>query len=148
MEPNVAIRFEKGSVYSRAQIHEVLGGGGRASLPTRGGEVVCACMLPGKNPRAPREMLVGGRERSVRLARAFAASGKAVPVFVRARAGVWVYAGTRRVRSVIDAPGAILALIAEGAPPDTALALLLEEDDRTSANPGDPEAASASETGR
>lgn len=148
MEPGVTIRFEKGSVYSRAQIHEVLGGGGRASLPTRGGEVVCACMLPGKNPRAPREMLIGGRERSVRLARAFAASGKAVPVFVRVRAGVWAYVGTRRVCSVIDEPGALLALIAEGAPPDTALALLLEEDAQASANPDGPAAAAPAGTGR
>lgn len=33
MEQGVAVPFEKGSVYTRGQIHEVVGGGTRAALP-------------------------------------------------------------------------------------------------------------------
>ena len=127
MEPGAEVRFERGSVYTRAQIHAALGGSRRASLPTRGGEVVCACLTRRRNPHAPEEMLVGGAGRTVRLARAFAASGRAVPVFVCGRPGGWEFAGERRVRALIEEPGALLALFAEGAPPGTAFALLLEE---------------------
>ena len=127
MEQAAAVPFERGSVYTRGQIHEALGGSARAALPTRGGKVVCACLTREKNPRAPEEMVIGSKDRAVRLARAFAASGEAVPVFVRTRRGGWEYTGERRVRAVIEEPGALLALVAEGAPLDIALALLLEE---------------------
>ena len=122
-----AVRFEKGSLYTRGQIHDAVGGSVRAALPTREGRVVCACLTFEKNPRAPEEMVIGAGEQAVRLARAFAASGEAVPVFVRARRGDWEYTGERRVRSVIEDPGALLALVAEGAPLDISLALRLEE---------------------
>jgi hypothetical protein len=122
-----AVRFEKGSLYTRGQIHEAFGGSVRAALPTLGGRVVCACLTFEKNPRAPEEMVIGTGEHAVRLARAFAASGEAVPVFVRTRRGDWEYTGERRVRSVIEDPGALLALVAEGAPLDISLALRLEE---------------------
>ena len=127
MAHGAAVRFEKGALYTRGQIHEALGGSSRAALPTRGGTVVCVCLTVEKNPRAPAEMVVGGNERAVRLARAFAASGAAVPVFVRSRRGGWEYAGERRVRRVIEDPGALLALVAEGAPPDISAAVQLEE---------------------
>jgi len=127
MEHGGAVSFEKGSVYTRRQIHEAVGGSARAALPTRGGTVVCACLTRERNPRAPQEMAVGGKGRAVRLARAFAASGEAVPVFVRARRGGWEYTGARRVRSVTEEPGALLALVAEGAPPDISVVLHLEE---------------------
>ena len=54
-------------------------------------------------------------------------SGEAVPVFVRLCRGGWAFEGERRVRAVVDEPGALLALVAEGAPADASLALLLEE---------------------
>jgi len=127
VEPAAAIRFEKGTCYTRVQIHEALGGSRRAALPTRGGRVVCACLTRRRNPRAPEEMVIGADERARRLARTFAASGAAVPVFVRTRPGEWEFSGERRVRRVVDEPGALLALIAEGAPPDARLALVLEE---------------------
>lgn len=106
--------------------------------------MVCVCMRQKKNPRAPQELLIGRRGNALRLARAFAASGKAVPVFVSARPGNWEYTGERRVRSLIDEPGAILALIAEGGPPDTSLALLLEEDPQGPFSTADPPAGTAS----
>lgn len=127
MEQGVPARFEKSSIYTRGQIHESLGGSPWAALPTRGRKVVCVCLTLEKNPRAPEEMVVGGTQRALRLARAFAASGAAVPVFVRTRRGGWEYTGERRVRSLIEEPGALLALVAEGAPPDIAAALHLEE---------------------
>ena len=49
MEPGVAVPFEKGSVYTRGQIREAVGGSARAALPTRGGRVVCACLTREKN---------------------------------------------------------------------------------------------------
>jgi hypothetical protein len=127
MDQGVAVPFEKGSVYTRGQIHEAVGGSARAALPTRGGKVVCVCLTREKNPRAPEEMVIGGQDRAIRLARAFAASGAAVPVFVRTRRGGWEYTGDRRVRMVIEEPGALLALVAEGAPLDISAALQLED---------------------
>ncbi|HWR98839.1 MAG TPA: hypothetical protein VN317_10500 [Candidatus Methanoperedens sp.] len=127
MEPREVARFEKGSLYTRERIGAALGGSRRAALVTRGGRVVCACLTRRRNPRAPEEIVIGSREREVRLARAFAASGAAVPVFVRAPGGGWEYAGQRRVRALVEEPGALLALVAEGAPTDASLALLLEE---------------------
>ena len=127
MERGGVAFFEKGRSYTRQQIHEALGGSRREALPTKGGNVVCACLTRRMNPRAPDEIVIGGAERALRRARSFAASGAAVPVFVRARRGGWEYAGERRVRSVIEEPGAVLSLVAEGAPADAALALLLEE---------------------
>jgi hypothetical protein len=96
-------------------------------MPTKGGKVVCLCLTRERNPRAPEEMVIGGHERSVRLARDLARSAAAVPVFVRVPRGGWEYAGERRVGVVIDEPGALLALVAEGAPAGASLALLLEE---------------------
>jgi hypothetical protein len=127
MEQGVAVPFEKGSVYTRGQIHAAVGGSARAALPTRGGKVVCVCLTREKNPRAPEEMAIGSQDRAVRLARAFAASGAAVPVFVRTGRGGWEYTGDRRVRTVIEDPGALLALVAEGAPLDISAALQLED---------------------
>jgi len=127
MEQGAAVRFEKNTFYTRRQIHEACGGSARAALPTRGGKIVCACLTHEKNPRAPQEMVIGSKDRAVRLARAFAASGEAVPVFVRTRRGGWEYTGERRVSRVIEDPGALLALVAEGAPLDISAALQLEE---------------------
>jgi hypothetical protein len=85
------------------------------------------------NPRAPEEIVIGSTKRLVVRARALAASGEAVPVFVSERSGIWEYAGERRVRAVIEDPGALLRLVAEGAPADVSLALVLEEAPATSA---------------
>lgn len=125
MEHNGAVRFEMGAVYTRGEIRAAVGGSARTALPTRGGRVVCACLTREMNPRAPLEMVICGKERAVKLARAFAASGAAVPVFVRTRRNAWEFAGVRRVHAVIEEPGALLALVAEGASPDISLALRL-----------------------
>jgi hypothetical protein len=140
--------FEKGRAYTREQIHLALGGSRREALPSKGGKVLCACLTPERNPRAPEEIVIGGQERAVRRARALTASGDAVPVFVRLRRGEWAFAGARRVRAVIEDPGALLAIIAEGAPSDASLALLLEEAPAGSgtaagAPPGSPAAPGA-----
>jgi hypothetical protein len=119
--------FQKGSIYTRQQIHETLGGSRREALPTKGGNIVCACLTRRMNPRAPDEIVIGGTERARKRARTFAASGAAVPVFVKAHRGGWECAGERRVRSVIEEPGALLSRVAEGAPADATRALLLEE---------------------
>lgn len=117
------VRFESGRPYTREEIHAALGGSRRAALVTRGGSVVCLCLTREKNPRAPDAMAVGAGGRSVKLARALAEAGAAVPVFVRAARGGWVCAGDRRVRAVVVQPAAPPA---EGAPPEASLVLELE----------------------
>jgi len=126
VEAGGATVFERGRAYTRGEIHAALGGSRRAAFPTKAGRVVCLCLTRERNPRAPEEVVIGGNERSARLARELAASGAAVPVFVRAGGG-WEYAGARRVRALVEEPGALLALVAEGAPADATLGLLLEE---------------------
>ena len=138
MEHGGAVRFEKGSFYTRGQIREVFGGSVRAALPTREGKVVCACLTVERNPRAPEEMVIGGTDRAVRQARAFAASGEAVPVFVRARRGGWEFTGVRRVNSTIEVPEALRAPVPEGQPQDISVVLRLEE------ATGEPQDAGAS----
>lgn len=127
MEGRGVSAFEKGRFYTRRQINGALGGSWREALPTKDGKVVCVCLTRRMNPRAPDEITIGAATRLVARARAFADSRRSVPVFVSERASAWEYVGDRRVRSVIEEPGALLALVAEGAPADVSLALVLEE---------------------
>jgi hypothetical protein len=127
VEAGGATVFERGRFYTRGEINAALGGSRRAAFPTKAGRVVCLCLTRGRNPRAPEEVVIGGNEHTARLARDLAGSGAAVPVFVRRPRGGWEYAGQRRVRALVEDPGALLALVAEGAPADASLALLLEE---------------------
>lgn len=124
--PPAAAAFERGAAYSRAAIRAALGGNARAAFPSHGGRVVCVCVTPGMNPEAPRVILVPDRPSSLRLARALAAAGNAVPLFVRRRAGEWECAGAWRVRVLIEEPQAVAAHAAGSGRAGAALALLME----------------------
>ena len=55
------------ALYTRAVIHELLGGDLESYLPHINGQVVCGCFKVSANPNAPEEILVGGEENVVFL---------------------------------------------------------------------------------
>jgi sirohydrochlorin ferrochelatase len=120
-------RLEKGACTTRRGIRSLIGGSTRAALPSVGGRVVGICLTPEKNPRAPHEVLLGCAERAVRLARGLAATGSAVPLFLRRSPGAWEYAGEWRVGRVVEDAEAVRGRAAGSGRDDVAVVLLMEE---------------------
>jgi hypothetical protein len=93
--------LEIGQVLTRQEISDRLGGSPQAYLPFVDGKVVCGCFVPGPsmNPDAPEEILFGNDGESPDINKAadmvFSQGqlGEAIPVFVKASSGNWVYKG-------------------------------------------------------
>ncbi len=89
-----------GSRYTRAQIHDLLGGGLQEFLPTKNGRVVCACLRTDLNPHAPETVWVGAGSRREGTARTAVLQGESFPVFLRredvAGEDSWEYVGWHR----------------------------------------------------
>ncbi|MBX3030210.1 MAG: hypothetical protein KF809_08605 [Chloroflexi bacterium] len=101
--------FDLGSRYTRQEIHREVGGDLQSYLPSRGGEIVAACLEPRKNPDAPTVILPGigpGRERD---ATRLVAQGGAVPVFLKRGSKAWEYVGDHRVVRSSQDPAEIAA---------------------------------------
>lgn len=96
--------FEDGKSYTRAQIHEALGGSLQAFLPTVRNEVVCACLTPRLNPAAPKTILVGNGPRILETAKFLSRQRTAIPVFMKHTSNDWRYAGTFKVDASTSDP--------------------------------------------
>jgi 5-methylcytosine-specific restriction protein A len=105
--------FIPGESYTRAHIHEVLGGEKVSYLPQKDGKIVCGCFSSDANPEAPYTILVGGaedgQESSVeKKAMILEAQDEAIPVFLKRASSDWVFEGyfkvirTIRDRRVLD----------------------------------------------
>ena len=119
--------FELGAVYTRRQIHDLVGGDLESYLPRREGQVVCGCFDRDINPDAPDVVLAGfgpGREAS---ARTFARQASFVPIFLKARINEWEYVGDFRVRELSERSDVISRYAAESGRDDIAMVLFLEE---------------------
>jgi hypothetical protein len=92
-------RFTLGRAYTRAEIHDALGGGVQDYLPHVKGAVVCGCFNPELNPDAPDVVLPGFGPGIQRWAEVFAAQNQPVPCFLKRATNAWVYVGMLRVRS-------------------------------------------------
>lgn len=85
--------FKLGEAYTRAQIHEFLGGSIQSFLPTVQGRVVCACLKKKMNPGAPYIILVGNKPRVLQAALKLAGQAAPIPVFLKETSNAWNYAG-------------------------------------------------------
>lgn len=102
--------FERGSVYTRLQIHDVLGGGVQSYLPRREGRVVCGCFTQALNPTAPDVVLVSDRPHVIRDAKIFASQQYPVPVFIKQATNCWEYVGNYIVERYSTDPAELLQL--------------------------------------
>lgn len=102
--------FQRGAVYTRAEIHHVLGGGVQTYLPRKDGRVVCGCFTQTLNPTAPEVVLVGDRPHVMRDAKVFAAQLDPVPVFIKQATNHWEYVGEYAVERYSMDPAELLPL--------------------------------------
>jgi hypothetical protein len=120
--------FVVGHRYTRDQIGEAPGRSRVAYLPTVGGRVVAGAFNPALNRDAPDVVLPGVGPVIEESARAFAAQGVAVPVFLKRATNHWEYRGDYRVRALSTDPAAIRSHAARSGrtPRDVTMVLFLE----------------------
>ena len=97
-------KFSRNRSYTRAEIHAALGGSVQAYLPSVDGVVVAGCFRLDTNPDAPSVVLPGTGPIIEGAAESFAASGNAVPIFMKARVSDWRYVGDFRVVRISKDP--------------------------------------------
>jgi hypothetical protein len=85
--------FQLGSVYTRQQIHDRVGGNLQSFLPDKDGRVVAACLRLDRNPDAPGVILAGEGEGIERAAELLAGQRESLPTFLKRRIGEWEYVG-------------------------------------------------------
>jgi hypothetical protein len=99
--------FERDRHYTRAEIHDQLGGGLQEYLPHVDGEVVCVCVTLEMNPHAPTVLLVGDGDNVQRYGVVLAGQREALPVFLKRGTNEWDYLGEYTVRGSSSAPADI-----------------------------------------
>ncbi len=95
-------------MYTRDQIHEMVGGGIQSFLPTKNGRVVCGCFKAALNPDAPREVLVGVGPQREGNAKMAVLQQTAIPIFLKQEPGEWLCVGTYRATRYLDSGHALL----------------------------------------
>jgi hypothetical protein len=101
--------FKLQSLYTRKQIHKLIGGDLQSYLPHRGGRVVCGCFKTDNNPNAPKEILVGDRVNVVKYARVFAGQVEPIPVFIKQTVNQWKYIGNYQAVKYTEEPKEVSA---------------------------------------
>lgn len=120
-------KFQKNRNYSRVQIHAALGGSVQSYLPTVQGVVVAGCFRCDANPDAPTVVLPGKGPIIESSAASFAASKRAVPVFIKQNAGEWRYVGDHRVTRLSRDPAEIHTHAKRAGRTDVSCVLYLSE---------------------
>lgn len=88
--------FVPGKIYSREQVHGLVGGSLQSFLPVVKGRVVAGCFWPELNPDAPEVVLPlpgPAVERAIACARG---QDEPFPVLLRRQVGSWSYVGLYR----------------------------------------------------
>jgi hypothetical protein len=86
-----------GTMYTRRQIHELLGGTVQGYLPMVRGRVVCGAFKRSLNPNVP-DVILGGDAPVVRKgAEVFCKQKYPVPIFLKAARNEWEYIGDYQV---------------------------------------------------
>ncbi len=98
-------QFKVNKSYTRAEIHALIGGSVQSYLPTVEGVVVAGCFCRDTNPDAPEAVLPGNGPIIKSTAESFAASGRAIPVFVKQNKCNWRFVGIWRVSRLSRDPG-------------------------------------------
>lgn len=103
-----SLRIERDRLYSRAEIHDMLGGGIQTYLPHVGGRVVAICLRKDLGAHAPREILVGEGPEIERTAHILCQQEDSTPAFLKEEGG-WKYAGHYRVAHWTEEPRVLKA---------------------------------------
>lgn len=85
--------FKVGSEYTRNEIHATFGGSKQSYLPTKGGNVVAACLTKSRNPLAPQVIICGKGPVIASCGAALAKQANQIPVFLKQAKNRWVYQG-------------------------------------------------------
>ena len=94
--------FVENKLYSRKEIHDLVGGGTEDYLPHNDYVVVCACFRLDLNPDAPEVVLVGDGKDIIRWANVFRRQMNFVPTFIKRADKEWEYVGNYKVKSSED----------------------------------------------
>ncbi len=85
--------FKPGTLYSRKDIHDQLGGSKVSCLPMKDGAIVAACLLKSFSPEAPQVMLCGVGSRTTPVSEQLTRHLTPLPIFIKQAANQWEYAG-------------------------------------------------------
>jgi 5-methylcytosine-specific restriction protein A len=125
--------FISGASYTRAQIHDEVGGDKVSYLPQKEGRIVCGCFSTERNPEAPTVILVGhGAEEGsniVKRAELLLEHRNAIPVFLKQAANAWQFDGVYRAQGATRDPAVIAQKQREAGRDDVAMVLYLEPAD-------------------
>jgi hypothetical protein len=89
--------FRLNQTYSRAEIHNLLGGGGiQEYLPSKEGRIVAGCFVPDLNPHAPERVYVGSGPRIISQAKLAVLQKRPIPCFLKRATKEHVYVGIYR----------------------------------------------------
>ncbi len=94
----------QGKLYTRNEIHDLLGGGPQGYLPHKNGRVVAGCLGSKMNPEAPDVVLVGSGPQTVHWAKVFCEQDYPVPVFVKQQPNEWKHVGEYKVEDWTEDP--------------------------------------------
>ncbi len=94
----------EGKLYTRNEIHDLLGGGIQGYLPHKDGKVVAGCFGLKRNPEAPDVVLVGSGPETVRWAKVLCEQEYPVPVFAKQQPNEWKYVGEYKVKDWTEDP--------------------------------------------
>jgi putative restriction endonuclease len=101
----MAVRLARGALYTRRQIHEMVGGGSTQSfLPGRDGRVRAGCFDITVNAEAPLKVDFGQGPKVVQEVRNLATHPYPIPVFMKLRPDHWRYEGMYRPVRISDRP--------------------------------------------
>jgi len=94
-----------GNIYSRPEIHQLVGGGDWvAYLPTKKNTVLAGCFDPDLNRRAPREIDVGRGDKILKRAKLLGNAKSIIPVFIKRSSNNWEYIGLYRCTAFSQEP--------------------------------------------
>lgn len=122
-----------GIPYTRKEINNALGGNIRSYLPVNGEKVVCICLNPDKNPKAPWVILVGnGVDIKANAETLINQQVESLPCFIKKGSNSWVYYANVKVATYSSDIEIIEKLSAEAGRTDVTMVIWLEDADLNS----------------
>ncbi|WP_185244662.1 hypothetical protein [Citrifermentans bremense] len=119
--------FKEGTKYTRAEINAVLGGSVQSYLPTKGGEVVAACLTDKYNPNAPKVILVGQGPIIESAGKMLGQQLSPIPIFMKRAVNAWEYVGRYKALRYLTIPREMEPYIRASGRSDVVGVLLMEQ---------------------
>ncbi len=104
--------FKPGTLYTRKDIHDRLGGSKVSCLPMKDGQIVAACLLKSFSPEAPRVMLCGVGPKTTPASERLTRHVGPLPIFIKQAANRWEYMGAFEVVESLDGGARFEAFVA------------------------------------